>query len=49
MILGWVAFFVGLALQAGNGKIDGSILIPLPIIYAAMLLRNSKEEGHANA
>ena len=48
VILGWFAFVIGLALQAGNGKVDGSVLIPLPLIYAAMLLRNSKEEGRTD-
>ena len=36
---GYIAFSIGIILQASTGKIDGSVLIPLPLIYAAMLLR----------
>jgi hypothetical protein len=48
VILGWLAFIIGLVLQAGIGKIDGSALIPLPLIYFAMLLRGGTEGGHAD-
>ena len=39
VILGFLAFLFGIILQAGTGKIDGSVLIPLPLIYAALVLR----------
>ena len=43
VILGFLAFFFGIILQAGTGKIDGSVLIPLPLIYAALRLRSTKK------
>ena len=39
VIFGYIAFSIGIVLQACSGKIDGSVLIPIPLIYAAMLLR----------
>lgn len=39
VILGVLAFAIGVALQVGTGKVDGSVLIPLPLIYVALLLR----------
>lgn len=39
VICAYIAFSLGIILQARTGKIDGSVLIPIPLIYAAMLLR----------
>ena len=39
VILGILAFVTGIVLQAIIGRIDGSALIPLPLIYAALRLR----------
>ena len=41
--LGLFAFIAGIVLQASTGKIDGSVLIPLPLIYAALRLRGTKK------
>ena len=38
LILGIFAFVIGIVLQAGTGTIDGSVLIPLPLICAALML-----------
>lgn len=40
VLFGFLALGVGTVLQAHTGKIDGSALIPLPLIYAALRLRN---------
>lgn len=39
VLLGFTALAVGIALQASTGKIDGSVLFPLPLIYVALCLR----------
>lgn len=39
VILGLLALGTGFVLQASTGKIDGSALIPLPLIYFALRLR----------
>lgn len=41
--LGLFALITGIVLQASTGKIDGSVLIPLPLIYAALRLRGTKK------
>lgn len=38
VILGFASFAVGVALQTRMGAIDGSALIPLPLIYLAFVL-----------
>ncbi len=38
VILGLASFAVGFVLQAQTGTIDGSVLIPLPLIYLAFVL-----------
>lgn len=40
VLFGFLALGIGIVLQAHTGKIDGSALIPLPLIYAALRLRN---------
>lgn len=41
--LGFFAFALGIVLQASTGKIDGSVLFPLPIIYVALRLRDGRK------
>lgn len=39
VLLGFLAFALGVVLQLRAGRIDGSALFPLPLIYAALRLR----------
>ena len=43
MVLGFTALAAGIVLQASTGRIDGSVLFPLPIIYAALRLREGRK------
>lgn len=42
VIFGFVAFLIGIALQTSTGKIDGSVLIPLPLIFVALCEREQE-------
>lgn len=45
VLLGLFAFSFGAVLQLCTGMIDGSVLFPLPLIYAALCLRERGEKA----
>lgn len=44
LILGWLVFFFGLIIQASTGRVDGSVLIPLPIIFTILTFGKGREK-----
>lgn len=45
VMLGFLAFVLGVVLQLRTGRIDGSALFPLPLIYAALCLRKGQKSA----
>ena len=43
VLLGWTTLFIGIILQVKSGKIQGDVLIPIPLIYGAIWLKGEKK------
>lgn len=51
VIFSATCFFLGLFLEIQSGKIDGAVLVPIPIFILALMLRETGErrfEGNNN-
>lgn len=47
VIFSATCFFLGLFLEIQSGKIDGAVLVPIPIFILALMLREPKQSTRA--